>query len=79
MANGKVKWFDDAKGYGFITGDDGKDIFVHHTKIQESGRRTLVEGQLVEFTVVEGERGPQAEDVVKLEPILSNDKKEDHE
>ncbi len=79
MATGKVKWFDDIKGYGFITSDEGKDIFVHHTAIQETGHRSLVEGQNVSFTINESDRGPQAVDVVKLEPILTKTKKESHE
>lgn len=63
---GKVKWFNAEKGYGFIEGDDGKDVFVHFSAIQVEGFKTLEEGQLVEFDVVEGARGPQAANVVKL-------------
>jgi len=63
MANGKVKWFSEAKGYGFISTDEGKDIFVHYTAIRGDGRRNLYEGQDVEFEVVEGPKGPQASDV----------------
>ncbi|NLW23977.1 MAG: cold shock domain-containing protein [Clostridia bacterium] len=63
---GKVKWFNAEKGYGFIEGDDGKDVFVHFSAIQAEGFKTLEEGQLVEFDVVEGARGPQAANVVKL-------------
>jgi cold shock protein len=67
MARGKVKWFDDKKGYGFITPDDGgKDCFVHHNAIQQEGFKTLSEGQEVEFEVEQGPKGPQATDVVKL-------------
>ena len=63
---GKVKWFNAEKGYGFIEGDDGKDVFVHFSAIQSDGFKTLEEGQAVEFEVVEGARGPQAANVVKL-------------
>jgi len=64
--NGKVKWFNDAKGYGFITCDDGKDVFVHHTAIQGDGFKTLKEGQEVEFEVKAGPKGDQASNVIKL-------------
>jgi cold shock protein len=64
---GTVKWFNDAKGYGFITLDDGsKDCFVHHTAIQGEGFKTLVEGERVRFDVVQGKKGPAAENVVKI-------------
>jgi cold shock protein len=68
MSNtGTVKWFNDAKGYGFITLDDGsKDCFVHHTAIQGEGFKTLVEGERVKFDVVQGKKGPAAENVVKI-------------
>lgn len=62
---GKVKWFSPQKGYGFIAGEDGKDVFVHYTAIQEKGFKSLAPGQEVEFEVVEGPRGPQAANVVK--------------
>ncbi len=63
---GKVKWFNAEKGYGFIEGQDGKDVFVHFSAIEQEGFKTLEEGQEVEFNVVEGARGPQAANVVKL-------------
>ena len=60
---GTVKWFNDEKGYGFIARDGGADLFVHFSAIAGSGRRTLAEGQRVQFTVGEGQKGPRAEDV----------------
>lgn len=64
MAQGTVKWFNDAKGFGFITLDDGsKDVFVHHSSIRVEGHKTLSEGQKVEFDVVQGSKGPAAENV----------------
>ncbi len=60
---GKVKWFDDAKGYGFITRDEGGDVFVHFSQIEGEGFRSLAEGQTVEFEVTEGPKGPLATDV----------------
>ncbi len=63
---GKVKWFNDAKGYGFISRDSGPDVFVHHSAIQGDGFRTLAEDQEVEFEVVQGPKGAQAQNVVKL-------------
>jgi|UniRef100_A0A7V4LCW2 CspA family cold shock protein len=63
---GKVKWFNDSKGFGFITRESGPDVFVHHTAIQGNGFRTLAEDQEVEFEVVQGAKGLQAQNVVKL-------------
>jgi CspA family cold shock protein len=60
---GKVKWFSDAKGYGFIEREEGEDVFVHFSAISGDGFRTLAEGQEVEFDVVQGQKGPQAENV----------------
>jgi len=61
---GKVKWFNAEKGYGFIQSDDGGDVFVHFSAIQQEGFKSLQEGQVVEFSVVDGNRGPQAANVV---------------
>lgn len=66
MSKGTVKWFNDAKGYGFITARDcERDVFVHHTSIQAEGFRTLDQGEVVEFDLVDGPKGPKAENVVR--------------
>jgi CspA family cold shock protein len=68
MARGTVKWFSAEKGYGFITPDDGtKDLFVHHTAIQADGFRTLNEGEKVEYEVTQGQKGPQATNVRRVQ------------
>ncbi len=63
---GKVKWFNDSKGYGFIEQEGGRDIFVHYTAIEGDGFKSLAEGQKVEFEITEGAKGPQATNVVKV-------------
>ena len=63
MAKGKVKWFSNQKGYGFITREDGKDVFVHHSAITGSGYKSLDEGQRVSFSIEKGQKGPSAVDV----------------
>ena len=67
MARGKVKWFNDRKGYGFIAMEDGTDVFVHFSSISGDGYKTLREGDEVEFEIVEGEKGPKAENVVRIQ------------
>ena len=67
MATGTVKWFNDSKGYGFITPDDGsKDCFAHHNAIQGGGFKSLKEGDKVQFEIEEGVKGPQAANIVKI-------------
>lgn len=66
MAEGTVKWFNDSKGFGFIEQDNGPDVFVHFSAIGGEGFKSLAEGQRVNFDVVEGDKGPQASNVVKL-------------
>jgi CspA family cold shock protein len=66
MAQGTVKWFNAEKGFGFISRDDGDDVFVHHTAIVGEGYRRLEEGQRVSFDVTQGQKGPQASNVTKL-------------
>lgn len=63
MATGKVKWFNDSKGYGFIEGSDGKDVFVHYSSIDGDGYRSLEEGAKVEYDVVQDSKGPRASNV----------------
>lgn len=63
MLTGSVKWFSDAKGYGFIASQEGNDVFVHYSAIDMDGRKSLQEGQQVEFEIVEGPKGPQAANV----------------
>ena len=66
MASGKVKWFDNKKGFGFIIQESGQDVFVHHTAIQSEGFRSLAEGEAVEFEVTRGPKGLQAANVKKV-------------
>ncbi len=66
MAKGTVKWFNSKKGYGFITQENGPDVFVHQSEIQTTGVRSLAEGDAVEFVVTEGPKGPQASQVKKI-------------
>jgi len=66
MARGKVKWFNDTKGYGFIQEESGQDVFVHYTAIAGEGFKSLKEGDEVEFEITKGPKGPQASKVVKL-------------
>jgi len=67
MAKGRVKWFNERKGYGFISPDEGQDVFVHYSAIVGTGFKTLYEEQAVEFDIVEGPRGPQAANVVLVD------------
>jgi CspA family cold shock protein len=64
---GTVKWFHNGKGYGFITREDGEDVFVHYSEIQSDGFRKLTEGEKVEFTIADGEKGLQAKEVIQLQ------------
>ncbi|RMF75083.1 MAG: cold-shock protein [Planctomycetota bacterium] len=67
MPTGTVKWFNDTKGWGFISSDDGQDVFVHYTAIQADGHRSLSEGDKVQFEVTQGEKGAKAVNVTKVE------------
>ena len=66
LVEGTVKWFNDEKGFGFVEQEGGKDVFVHHSAINGSGRKTLTEGQRVTMEVTQGQKGPQAENVTAL-------------
>lgn len=66
MMNGTVKWFNSDKGFGFITGDDGKDVFAHFSQINSDGFKTLDEGQAVSYEVAQGPKGPQAENITVI-------------
>jgi len=66
MAEGTVKWFNDSKGFGFIEQDNGPDVFVHFSAIQSEGFKSLAEGDRVKFDVIQGEKGPQSANVVKI-------------
>ncbi len=68
MASGKVKWFDNKKGFGFIAGDSGQDVFVHHTSIIGEGYKTLAEGETVTFETIPGEKGLKAQNVQRANP-----------
>jgi CspA family cold shock protein len=67
MASGKVKWFDNKKGFGFIAQDSGQDVFVHHTAIMGSGFKTLQEGEVVNFEIVQSDKGLKAQNVQRLQ------------
>jgi CspA family cold shock protein len=67
MANGKVKWFDNKKGFGFIEGEDGKDVFVHHSVIEAKGFRTLAEGEVVNYELIQSEKGMKAKSVQRIQ------------
>jgi len=67
VARGRVKWFSEKKGYGFITQEDGTDVFVHYSAIQKNGFKTLHEGEAVDFEITQGEKGLQASNVIVLE------------
>lgn len=77
MVNGTVKWFNAEKGFGFITTEDGKDVFVHFSQINKSGFKTLEEGEKVTFRIAEGAKGPQAEEVTPAQLITNKPKSYD--
>jgi CspA family cold shock protein len=66
MPNGTVKWFNESKGFGFITQEDGTDVFAHYSEIQGEGFKTLAEGEQVSFEVIDGDKGPKASNIIKL-------------
>ena len=72
MATGTVKWFNEKKGFGFVTEDGGNDVFVHYSAIQLDGYKTLKEGDDVEFDIVQGQKGPQADAVIRLRDTAHN-------
>jgi CspA family cold shock protein len=67
MASGKVKWFDNKKGFGFIAQEQGDDVFVHHTSIQGQGYKTLLEGEVVTFEIIDSDKGPKALNVLRAQ------------
>jgi len=69
LTRGKVKWFNNSKGFGFIGRPDGPDVFVHYTAVNGDGYKSLQEGEDVEFEIVQGAKGPQAENVTKITPL----------
>ncbi len=71
MAKGTVKWFNDAKGFGFVTAEDGTDAFVHHADITGDGYKSLTEGESVTFDMTQGPKGPRAANVVKVSPTAA--------